>query len=510
MKIPIIDLFAGPGGLGEGFSAYQNKEAEQPFEVIKSIEKDQIAHKTLLLRSFIRKFPSDKKPEKYFKFIQTNWNLNKFNNLLDCKEGAEARREALCLELGKDNEVIDEEINQSLSEIILNNRHWVLIGGPPCQAYSLVGRSRNKGKQGWTLDNDYRSHLYQEYLKVIGRYQPSVFVMENVKGILSARLNEGLIFEKIIKDLERPNEVKLEGIVEPITGKKITYRLYSFVKEPELFINLKPKDYIIKSEDYGIPQNRHRVILLGIREDLNVKLTLLKKKEKKITVWEAIGDLPSVMSGISNRNINLSEFDQQLKKYAEIQEMLSSEFKKLVLDNDVSKVIKKRIYQINKNNGRKPSVFNKEWFLCEDLNGHICNHESRNHIRSDLLRYFFVSCFGEAKDRTPKLSEWPGELFPDHKNAKSGHFEDRFRVQLRNEPSTTITCHIAKDGHYYIHPDPRQCRSLTVREAARLQTFPDDYFFCGNKTSQYQQVGNAVPPLLAYQLADVVFKVLED
>jgi DNA (cytosine-5)-methyltransferase 1 len=133
-------------------------------------------------------------------------------------------------------------------------------------------------------------------------------------------------------------------------------------------------------------------------------------------------------------------------------------------------------------------------------------------MASDLHRYFFASAYASAMGRSPELRDFPTDLLPAHRNVreagKEEYFIDRFRVQLADRPATTITCHIAKDGHYYIHYDPAQCRSLTVREAARLQTFPDNYFFCGTRSAQYRQVGNAVPPLLARQIAKTVLDIL--
>ena len=154
----------------------------------------------------------------------------------------------------------------------------------------------------------------------------------------------------------------------------------------------------------------------------------------------------------------------------------------------------------------------REWFLDKRING-VCNHTARGHMGTDLHRYLFLAAFAEVKGSSPKLSDFPHELLPNHVNAFEGvrnaKFADRFRVQMWDKPAKTITSHISKDGHYYIHPDPNQCRSLTVREAARLQTFPDNYFFCGPRTSQYVQVGNAVPPLLAKRISKSVLKLFK-
>ena len=153
-----------------------------------------------------------------------------------------------------------------------------------------------------------------------------------------------------------------------------------------------------------------------------------------------------------------------------------------------------------------------KWYYDKNLNG-VANHQSRSHLIQDLKRYMFSSMFTKTYKRFPRLHEFDehgDKLLPDHDNAKSGKFTDRFRVQLRNKPATTVTSHISKDGHYFIHYDPDQCRSLTVREAARIQTFPDNYLFRGSRTAQYHQVGNAVPPYLAFQIARIVKDIIKE
>ncbi len=168
---------------------------------------------------------------------------------------------------------------------------------------------------------------------------------------------------------------------------------------------------------------------------------------------------------------------------------------------------------------RGGSVFGKRWDLETLLAGLaawyrgldpplVLNHETRTHMPEDLARYLFCAVYARLKAFRPRRPIFPPRLAPHHRNWASGQFDDRFRVQVADQPATTVMSHIAKDGHYFIHYDPAQCRSLTVREAARLQTFPDSYFFEGNRTQQYTQVGNAVPPFLARQIADVVWKTV--
>jgi DNA (cytosine-5)-methyltransferase 1 len=150
------------------------------------------------------------------------------------------------------------------------------------------------------------------------------------------------------------------------------------------------------------------------------------------------------------------------------------------------------------------------WYR-DDATGLTLN-EARSHMASDLHRYLFAASYADVVGRSPMMRDFPVELRPKHRNVSEAvegkKFGDRFHVQSPDRPSSTVTSHISKDGHYFIHYSPEQCRSLTVREAARLQTFPDNYLFCGNRTEQYHQVGNAVPPLLAILVAQSVFNVV--
>ena len=520
MKIPIIDIFAGPGGLGEGFSAFLNpKDNEQKFKIVLSIEKDTNAHQTLTLRSFFRQFPPNQVPNDYYKFIQGEISLDAlFKNWP--KEADKAKQEAWQAEIGDGKNAVSNSIVDERIKYVLNGRKdWLLIGGPPCQAYSVVGRSR---RQERILDEkkDERVGLYKQYLRILAVHNPAVFVMENVKGLLSAKTEQSPIFSKILTDLADP--VSAYRSEEGNNGKELNcpgYRIYSLVGTP-IYSDLEGnpvynhKDFVIKSENYGIPQTRHRVILLGIRKDIKHQPQTLKEKEC-IPISTVLSGLPKLRSALSKSEDNGERWKMVIRKIA-VRETLSG------VDRDVKEEIIKQLNNISlpdKGTGgefcRYKQVniqYRPDWYLDKNLEG-VCNHTSRSHMDSDLLRYFFVSCFARVKKRSPKLEDFPVTILPAHKNVKSGiegkKFADRFRVQLWDNPSKTITSHISKDGHYYIHPDPTQCRSFTVREAARIQTFPDNYYFCGPRTSQFIQVGNAVPPLLANQISEIVYNVYE-
>jgi DNA (cytosine-5)-methyltransferase 1 len=506
MPIPIIDLFAGPGGLGEGFTSLADDSGDRVFKIALSIEKDDFAHQTLTLRSFVRQFPIRKLPKEYYQFVRGKIDLESLYNSYRA-ETAKAKHEAWKFTLG--NAETHEEIDERITDALKGRHNFVLIGGPPCQAYSLVGRARRQEKEGLNKEDE-RVYLYREYYRILAVHQPAVFIMENVKGLLSSKVDNQSIFTQLLKDLTNPVESyrKLHG-KKKLPESKHGYKIFSLVKKPhskDLFEEgFEPSDFIIRTEEYGIPQTRHRVILLGIREDIQRAPETLLSVEKKINVSDVLSGIPPLRSGLSKQADGKNEWRKALES------IKSSGLKK-----EVETEIWDKMMQVVDNltlpqKGRgdifvncEPTVnYNKDWYLDNKLKG-LLNHETRSHIKSDLWRYLFVSCFGKINGRSPKLNEFPRSLLPKHRNANSGDFANRFKVQLWSEPSKTITSHISKDGHYFIHPDPGQCRSLTVREAARIQTFPDNYFFCGPRTEQFHQVGNAVPPLLAKQIAEKV------
>mgnify|MGYP002275890356 CR=1 FL=1 len=366
----------------------------------------------------------------------------------------------------------------------------VIIGGPPCQAYSLAGRSRRAHDADF--DKDEKHTLYKCYLSFIEALKPDMFVMENVKGLLSATHNGHEMFSRIVSDMEGAG-----------------YEIRSLVTEtPET-----PRDYVVRAEDYGIPQTRHRVILLGVRNDLDVE-TMTLTMRGKVSLGEALTGVPKIRSGFSKRSNNPEE--------ASWTSYIDSAAERLLETNEGKEIApalervlsshpprKDERTEITSGNGIYDSWYRGRLGNKKVLTSHV----ARAHLASDLDRYLFCAAYAEVKGIPPRLDDFPKQLLPNHRNvqeveAGSFKFNDRFRVQVADSPSTTITSHIAKDGHHYIHPDPVQCRSLTVREAARLQTFPDDYFFEGNRTSQYTQVGNAVPPMLAQQIAVVVANAL--
>ncbi|UVE19413.1 DNA cytosine methyltransferase [Pseudomonas sp. LS44] len=521
--IQIVDLFAGPGGLGEGFSSFGDGKR---FEIVVSAEKDSKAWQTLRLRAFFRLLKKHK-PSHLFEYYD-------YCNDPSAKEGfipsdetkglwEAAAREAKCITLGSDegNKELDDALNDQ-EHGLDRNRPWVLIGGPPCQAYSVVGRARNQAKADYKAEEDHRHFLYKEYLRIIRERQPTVFVMENVKGILSSKVNNERIFSNILRDLSGPHKSPDEG------GAEKRYHIYSLVTgthfAPDDDVDkINPKSFIIRAEDYGIPQARHRVILLGISEDClpaDIAQLKLAKDSPEATVGQVIGSLPKLRSGLTkmadSQELWASTVQEQvnyLRDQIDVADKMWLALGDVLRDfNAPASWGGRRIRRAaSKDDGSTGSAQLDDWYHDEHLD-YWLNHEARGHMLTDLRRYVFAATYAKLHGVSPKGHKGFNlkGLAPDHSNWESGVFSDRFRVQAEHLPATTITSHISKDGHYFIHYDPTQCRSLSVREAARIQTFPDNYFFQGNRTEQFHQVGNAVPPLLASKIAGVVFRILFD
>lgn len=537
--IPVIDIFAGPGGLSEGFCSFRTEASEKPFNVKLSIERDAIAHSTLLLRAFFRQFPSDSVPAEYYDFLRnTNDPFEgRLKKLFDKypDEAIRATDEARLGELGVEN---PKTVRQWIDAGLGGSDRWILIGGPPCQAYSLAGRSRNKGNDDYVAENDKRQYLYVEYLQIIADHLPTVFIMENVKGLLSATLNDQRVFERICEDLQDPlealrreqrsvrrkpaskrglpNHYKLFSLIR-YEGMGQTYSLFP-TADDQLTQKTNLDNFVVRMEKHGIPQARHRVIILGIREDLSDITPKTLKICSPVSTKQVVSGLPRLRSGLSKEE---DSFDAWVRRLRAMPESCLLQAAREKGREEVFKRLSASLEKIEQEHLERgdefitcdPTIeYCSNWFLDPHLEG-VCNHSTRGHMVEDLYRYLYASCFAEVYARSPSLKDFPDVLLPEHANVKAAlngsNFADRFRVQLGDRYSTTITSHIAKDGHYYIHYDPTQCRSFTVREAARLQTFPDNYFFCGPRTSQYAQVGNAVPPLLARQIAEIVFDILE-
>lgn len=509
--VPVIDLFSGPGGLAEGFAALRDPSGQSRFPIALSIEMDSAAHRTLLLRAFLRKFPNEF-PTEYYEYINGEVTDEPDWATIYPSEWEEATDETRQLELG--TSTATAFVQQRIREI--RKKHGtrtVLLGGPPCQSYSIAGRSRNAGNTDYNADEDKRQSLYLEYAKVLEQLQPAVAVMENVKGMLSAHHEGKPIFSDVMDCLCH-------------AGGEDTYRLVALAPSQQGLHwrnGLQARDFVVRAEQHGIPQSRHRVFVICIRNDVAEDLPdhvvpRLKLYNSRVSVDDVIGAMPRLRSRLSRND------HESLWRHS-----IQSAFKLISVFIPPMNDDQKRVFHQVLNKARDAAegpappfrdaeggipiidacpIGLRNWIVDENL-AKLPNNETRGHMESDLTRYLYAAAFACAVGKSPKASEFPEALAPEHNSWNTGKFHDRFRVQLGDHPSTTVTSHISKDGHYFIHPDPTQCRSLTVREAARLQTFPDNYFFHGGRTQQYVQVGNAVPPYLASKIAECVWAVLD-
>ena len=510
-RVAVVDLFAGPGGLAEGFAACRRQDGRRRYRIALSVEKDPVAHRTLLLRAFLRKFATGFPPE-YYDFLngvvpeEPDWAK------LSPGRWADACDETRCLELGsyEAGDFLRDRIARLRAE---HEGRTVLLGGPPCQAYSVIGRSRNAGNAGYNADADDRQSLYEQYVDVLLRLQPAVAVMENVRGMLSAHRNGDPIFPEVIRRLRH-------------TGGMDGYRLFALASRSgarSWHDGMHPEDFLVNAEAHGVPQARHRVFVICVRADVAAALAeehlpRLEPDPDTVPLGVIVGAMPRLRSRLSRGDDPGSWQDAVRAAHTSIAAnqptMSNSEAARF------RRALARALATANESappwrNARGETLLPtgcprdlREWIYDEQVRT-LPNNETRAHMAADLARYLFAAAFGCAFRRSPKTFDFPAALMAGHANWHTGNFDDRYRVQLPDRPCTTVTSHLSKDGHYFIHPDPGQCRSLTVREVARLQTFPDNYFFHGPRTQQYVQVGNAVPPFLAHQIARTISTVLD-
>lgn len=397
-KYTFIDLFAGCGGLSEGFY-------RQGFKALAHVEFDHSCCETLRTRM------------KYYGYKDYD------------KEVIE-------------RDITSKDIFERIDDAVAGRTIDIIIGGPPCQAYSTAGRVRD----GKKMATDPRNYLFESYVKILEHYNPKYFVFENVTGLLSAQVNNAPIFPKVLKAL----------------GKK-----YKVVGDTDVLIH--------NTADYGVPQVRKRVIIIGVRKDINKEplqlyMDVVKthwnpetpEKERHgrkrfIDVRKAIGDLPPVEPGCD----------------ASTQEFLYP------CDNEfLRRIGKKGIHPLMDHIARRQNDLDRERFQVM-----IHNHWTFGQLRREMPQY-------------------------EHEHARV--FDNSYVVQWWDLPSKTILAHIHKDGFQFIHPDEAQRRTFTVREAARIQSFPDDFEFKGSRGEKYKQIGNAVPPLFAEALAKSIKNNLDD
>ena len=423
-SLKYIDLFAGAGGLSEGF-------IKAGFEPIAHVEMDQAACFTLRTRAAYHYLKSKGKMFIYSAYLKGEISRQQLyshvpNELLES---------IINFPIGADhNPAIHKAIEKHLNEKKVD----LIIGGPPCQAYSIVGRARS----AVSMNGDPRNYLYVQYAKYLEKYNPKVFVFENVIGLKSAK--EGLYLQNMEK---------------------------LFLKKGYLM-----KLYTIEANNFGVLQNRKRIIIIGWKKEFDPKLPDLEAIDLKsdYKVKSVLQDLPKLGAG--------EGMDRYLKYRTQSNDYLN-----------------------------EPHIRNGLDILTQ--------HVARPHTQQDKQIYrIAVAKWNNERERLD-YNDLPDKL-KTHKNRHS--FFDRFKVVAQELPySQTVVAHIAKDGHYYIHPDIEQNRSLTIREAARLQSFPDDYYFEGvkdgdltnkvfyNRTPAFKQIGNAVPPLMAEVIANEILKTMK-
>jgi DNA (cytosine-5)-methyltransferase 1 len=414
----VLDMFSGGGGLTEGF-------IRRSFDFLGHIEMDRNAADTLETRLYFHELRKTGKEDLYEQYYRGKIDRNEF--LQQIKDSGIVIPPVINKELSvSTNHAIIHDLKKTLKRKYRRSDVDVIIGGPPCQSFSLAGRGKNREKS----QADPRNYLYRHYLRFLKEFQPRLFIFENVPGLISAK--KGSIFNNVIEGCSRYG--------------------YHLDKTP----------HILNASDFGVLQDRDRIVFIGWKKDnKDLQYPDFSKNRSEVTVKDLLMDLPELQAGEG-----MDAF-QSYKK------------------------------------GR-PSEY-----LAENIRntyGGIRHHQARMHNARDREIYrIAVANWNESGHRL-NYNELPENL-KTHKNRHS--FIDRYKVVNKNSVSHAVLAHLAKDGHYFIHPDPEQARSLTVREAARIQSFPDDYLFEGPRSAKYVQIGNAVPPLMAGGIAEKIEEMLK-
>jgi len=407
-KLNYIDLFAGAGGLSEGF-------IRAGFKPIVHIELDQAACYTLKTRQAYYYLKKKNKAETYIDYLKGNITRDDLYSVLP----NEILSSVINKTIGVDNKYIFGEIDKQLQ----NQEVDILLGGPPCQAYSLVGRARDENG----MQNDRRNYLYIQYNNFLKKYNPKMFVFENVPGLLSAK--QGQYYKNMCNLFDKAGYIT--------------------------------QHFALAASNFGVLQNRKRILIIGYKKELNISLPDFENYKSGLSskVKSVFADLPKLQAG------------EGIDKFISYAGKTNSWLKESGVRNGI------------------------------DV---LTQHVARPHTIQDKEIYrITVDKWNDKKERLD-YNDLP-ERLKTHKNRHS--FFDRFKVVAADMPySHTVVAHIAKDGHYYIHPDIEQNRSISVREAARLQSFPDDFYFEGikegqSRTAAFKQIGNAVPPLMAQNIA---------
>jgi len=417
-KYVVLDMFAGAGGLTEGF-------ARKNFNIISHIEMDHYAANTLQIRILYHALKRKNREKLYYQYYEGHITRDEF--IEECRSLGLSDIGIINREIsGKTEPQIINEIRNRMKNSNVSDID-VIIGGPPCQAYSHIGRGRDPKK----MRDDPRNHLYLHYLKFIQEFEPQLFVFENVKGMLSARNGE------IVKDFFD----RLHGL---------GYSTDS---------NLK----LVNSKDFGVLQDRERIIFIGWKQDQECEYPEFPKIATQSSVWNLLNDLPILEPNTGTDGPQRYRAGRP-SKYLRLTDI---------------------------RNGEKA----------------VRNHAARFHNERDREIYrLTIKKWNNEKMRI-KYYELPEDL-KTHKNRSS--FLDRFKVVDGEGLSHTVTAHASHDGHHFIHPDLQQARSLTVRELARIQSFPDNFLFEGSRGAQYTQIGNAVPPLMAEGIATEIVHMLDN